>query len=91
MMFAVLVAFAEMAAVEVHAAGLGARGTVQAAPQERSADSTGEIEQLTNRRTGVTCTMRILKAEPVDRGAVVPSPEQNVDPGIRGSVSPCVE
>ena len=97
MMFTVLVALAELATFGVQAAAsrpsrvIGA-APVQAVPQERAADTAGEMPQLTNPRTGVTCTMRILKAEPVDKGAVIPAPETSVDPEIRGrGVSPCVD
>ncbi len=98
MMFTVLVALAELATVEVRAAAsrpsrvIGV-APVQAAPQERAADrAAGEMPQLTNPRTGVTCTLRILKAEPMDKGAVMPAPETSVDTEIRGrGVSPCVD
>jgi hypothetical protein len=95
MVFTVLVALAELAAAEVQGlaskpwAAIGVE-RVQAAPQER--DTAGEMPQLTNPRTGVTCTLRILKAEPLDKGAVLPAPETSVDPDIRGrGVSPCVD
>ena len=97
MMFTVLVALAELATVEVRAAAsrpsrvMGV-APVQAAPQERAADRAGEMPQLANPRTGVTCTLRILKAEPMDKGAVIPAPGTSVDPEIRGrGVSPCVD
>jgi hypothetical protein len=35
--------------------------------------------------------MRILKADPIDKDGVIPSPEQGVDPEIRRSVSPCLD
>lgn len=97
MVFTVLVALAELAATEVQ--GVASKPwpairveSVQAAPQERAADPAGEMPQLTNPRTGVTCTLRILKAEPLDKGAVLPAPETSVDPDIRGrGVSPCVD
>ena len=96
MMFTVLVALAELATVAVQAAPRPWRAVgvapVQVAPAQRAADRSAEIEQLTNPRTGVTCTMRILKAEPIDSKAVVPGPETSVDPDIRGrGVSPCVD
>jgi hypothetical protein len=50
--------------------------------------------QLTNRRTGVTCTMRIVAVEsPMDRGVMrmmPPSPD-HPDPMVRSTLSPCVE
>jgi hypothetical protein len=50
------------------------------------------LDPLRNPRTGVTCTMRILKAEPADPDAVRPAPEPGVDPEMRGKrVSPCVD
>jgi hypothetical protein len=48
-------------------------------------------DQLRNPRTGVACTMLILKAEPVDPHAVVPAPQASIDPDIRGRVSPCLD
>lgn len=97
MVFTVLVALAELAAAEVQGPASKPWAAirverVQAAPQERAADTAGEMPQLTNPRTGVTCTLRILKAEPLDKGAVLPAPETSVDPDIRGrGVSPCVD
>lgn len=50
------------------------------------------VVQLSNRRTGVTCTMRIVQAKPsVDPGIRFGAPEQHPDPIVRNSVSPCVE
>jgi hypothetical protein len=95
MVFTLLVALSELATAEIRAAGYRAAPVrielVQGAPQERTDGSFQVGEQLHNPRTGVTCTMRILKAEPIDKGAVIPSPEQSVDPEIRGSVSPCLD
>lgn len=49
------------------------------------------VEQLTNPRTGVTCTLQVLRARPSDPDAVRPVPE-SVDPGIRAQrVSPCLD
>ena len=57
------------------------------------ASSTGDqIGQLQNRRTGVTCTMRIIKVQPTfDRGILAPNSAPHPDPIVRNSVSPCVE
>jgi hypothetical protein len=49
------------------------------------------VEQLTNPRTGVTCTMQILRARPADPQSVMPAVPSAVDPGIRGHVSPCLD
>ncbi len=93
MMFTVLVALAELATGEVRAAAPGPSRIVGVAPvQERTAARAGEMPPLTNPRTGVTCTLRVLKAEPVDSKAILPAPEKGVDPDIRGrGVSPCVD
>jgi hypothetical protein len=71
------------------------RATV--APEARAAapirvEPLNRIEQLTNPRTGTTCTMQILRARPLDARAVVPAAPAQVDPGIgaRG-VSPCLD
>jgi hypothetical protein len=61
-----------------------------------SPDSEESTErQLTNRRTGVTCTMRIVPIqEPVDPGAVG---DRNIvdarppDAMVRNDVSPCID
>ena len=55
--------------------------------------STGDqIGQLQNRRTGVTCTMRIIKVQPtLDRGILAPTSAPHIDPIVRNSLSPCVE
>jgi len=62
------------------------------APRERSSANPFET-QLTNGRTGVTCTMRILvPARATDPGIVRPIPEgQGHDPIVRKDLSPCVE
>ncbi len=55
--------------------------------------STGDqIGQLQNKRTGVTCTMRIIKVPPTfDRGILAPTSAPDIDPIVRNSLSPCVE
>jgi hypothetical protein len=53
--------------------------------------SSPEISPLRNRRTGVTCSMRILAIKPVlDEAMVVPY-ETPPDPIVRNASSPCVE
>jgi hypothetical protein len=53
--------------------------------------STGVV-QLQNRRTGVTCTMRILELKPSpDLGIFSPASGPHPDPIVRSSLSPCVE
>jgi hypothetical protein len=48
--------------------------------------------QLTNRRTGVTCTLRIVPMrESVDPGAVAGTGGGRPDPIVRNDVSPCVD
>jgi hypothetical protein len=95
MVITLLVALSELATVELHASGYRVvrvrNELVQVAPKERADGSFQVGEQLHNPRTGVTCTMRILKAEPIDKGGVIPLPEPSVDPEIRGSVSPCLD
>lgn len=59
-------------------------------PAPLEAPALQPVEQLTNKKTGVTCTMQILRARPADPKAVRPAP-RSVDPGIRGDVSPCLE
>jgi hypothetical protein len=62
------------------------------APPERSSVHSTET-QLTNGRTGMTCTMRILvPARATDPGIVRPIPEgRGHDPIVRNDLSPCVE
>jgi hypothetical protein len=94
MILTLLVAFSELATLGVRAAGdRPARPhieLVQTSPKEGGI-RLDAVEPLSNPRTGVTCTMRILKAEPVDKGGVIPLPEPGVDPEIRGRVSPCLD
>lgn len=48
--------------------------------------------QLENRRTGVTCSMRILAVKPVpDGGIIATARDPHLDPIVRSSLSPCVE
>ena len=70
----------------------GAPSPVTAAPARP-----GET-QLHNRRTGVTCTMRIIRvAEPVDPGMPIGSPPigsphlAEPDASVRNDLSPCSE
>jgi hypothetical protein len=52
---------------------------------------TGVVRQLENKRTGVTCTMRIVQANPTfDLGILAPSSGPHPDPIVRNSISPCV-
>ncbi len=68
------------------------RWPVRAQPERFPANPTET--QLTNGRTGVTCTMRILVPAPAtDPGIVRPIPEGqgSHDPIVRKDLSPCVE
>src|SRR5512143_1892362 len=69
------------------------RWPVRAQPERSSANPNPTETQLTNRRTGVTCTMRILVPAPVtDPGIMRPIPEgQAQDSIVRKDLSPCVE
>jgi hypothetical protein len=50
------------------------------------------VGQLTNRRTGVTCTLLIAPVKPlVDPGSVVPTHDHHADGIVRNDLSPCVE
>src|SRR5262245_11120854 len=62
-------------------------------PASPSPDSEESGErQLTNRRTGVTCTMRIFPMrESVDPGATAGKAESLPDPIVRNNASPCVD
>jgi hypothetical protein len=61
-----------------------------ASPSPDPAES-GE-RQLTNRRTGVTCTLRIVSPHgSVDPGAVADTGDGRPDPIVRNDVSPCVD
>lgn len=95
MVFMMLIALAEMATAGVQAPKPWTAlrvDPVQVAPAPRAVGSSQEIEPLRNPRNGVTCTMRILKAEPIDSKAVLPAPESSVAPDMRGrGVSPCVD
>jgi hypothetical protein len=53
--------------------------------------SNPEISPLRNRRTGVTCSMRILAIKPVPDEAMVVPYKTPPDPIVRNSSSPCVE
>jgi hypothetical protein len=67
------------------------RWPVRAQPERSSANPTET--QLTNGRTGVTCTMRILPASATDPGIGRPIPEGegSHDPIVRKDLSPCLE
>ena len=58
----------------------------------RSKQASPGMTQLRNRRTGVTCTMRIVRVEPsVDPGILASTMETRTDPMVRNELSPCVE
>jgi hypothetical protein len=59
----------------------------------RSPNGTAPREtQLQNKRTGVTCTLRILRIDPpVDKDMVATAPERGADHMARNELSPCVE
>lgn len=89
MVFTLLVALAELASAETRDPRLS---DAMRQLQREQARPTMRVDQLHNPRTGVTCTMRILQARPVDPDAVAPAPDATVDPDIRGKrVSPCVD
>jgi hypothetical protein len=94
MVFTVLIVLAELASAGTRdfvTAGRTDAGAFEAqGVQPEASPSSTPIGQLTNPRTGVTCTMRILSAAPADPESVRPAPSQ-VDPGIRGHVSPCLD
>jgi hypothetical protein len=95
MMFTLLVALAELASAETRDPLRSARSTreTQSVEPEGSPPTLARprpMEQLRNPRTGVTCTMQILRAFPADPESVRPAPS-HVDPGIRGKVSPCLD
>jgi hypothetical protein len=58
-----------------------------------SAKATGaDVGQLQNKRTGVTCTLRIIHVEPpVDSGVLMNGANGRPDPIVRDDLSPCVE
>jgi hypothetical protein len=61
------------------------------AGERTPAQPLARVVQLTNPRTGTTCTMQILRARPVDEPSARPAPAE-VDPGIRArGVSRCLE
>src|SRR5262245_15646104 len=93
MVFTLVLALGEMLAAEpalVPAKDEVALRAVLAA--QAAAPQLTRVDQLTNPRTGVTCTMRILRAEPKLDPNAMPSKPVDVDPDIRGRrVSPCVD
>ena len=93
MVFTLLVAMAELASAETRDLSNAVRSLQAQLEQEQALPSQPmPMDQLHNPRTGVTCTMRILQARPVDPEAVAPAPDATVDPAIRGKrVSPCVD
>lgn len=72
--------------------GVYAQPTVEAQAEEKTpVQPLARVEQLTNPRTGTTCTMQVLRARPADEQAARPAPAE-VDPGIRArGVSPCLD
>jgi len=73
-----------------------ARPTPLLIPSPSASPSPDPVEsgerQLTNRRTGVTCTLRIVPKLPsVDRGAVAETAEGHPDSIVRNDASPCVD
>ena len=72
-------------------AGTRVRQWLSAGPAQAFATSP-KVPQLTNQRTGVTCSMRILEVKPVPDGEMVaPAAGPHPDPIVRNSHSPCVE
>lgn len=58
----------------------------------RSKQASPGMTQLQNRRTGVTCTMRIVRVEAsVDPGILASTMETRANPMVRNELSPCVE
>jgi len=61
-------------------------------PAQSQGVERNESLQLENRRTGVTCSMRILAVKPVpDAGIIASVSRPQSDPMVRSSLSPCVE
>jgi hypothetical protein len=61
-------------------------------PEPSAGKTVTSILQLQNRRTGTTCTMRIVPAKPnLDPGIFSPAAGPHPDPIVRNSASPCVE
>jgi hypothetical protein len=91
MVFTLVLALGELLAAEPRTRAVGPEAAPLVEPSLVSPVTLAPIDPLRNPRTGVTCTMRVLKAEPVDPRAVRPAPEASVDPDIRGHISPCLE
>ena len=104
MVFTLLIAMAELASAETRDLSNAvrslqaqlqqaeARRPLAVEPERTPPSQPMPMDQLHNPRTGVTCTMRILQARPVDPEAVAPAPDATVDPDIRAKrVSPCVD
>jgi hypothetical protein len=73
--------------------GIKPSGKPGSQPQTRGQKVTDSgVTQLQNKRTGVTCTLRILRIDPpVDPGMVATAPGTMDDPVARNKLSPCVE
>lgn len=73
--------------------GIKPSGKPGSQSQTRSPKGTDpNVTQLQNKRTGVTCTLRILRIDPpVDPGMVATAPGTLDDRMARNELSPCVE
>jgi hypothetical protein len=84
----------KVAPLQLALAGIrGPKGPFQLAQAPRlAANSRPAMVQLQNRRSGVTCTMLIVRVEPsVDPGILAHTLEAPADPMVRNDLSPCVE
>lgn len=95
MLLTVMVALAELASAQTRELAIEVPSLGTQSVERREAPDLlprpTPMEPLHNPRTGVTCTMQVLRAFPADPDSVRPAPSP-VDPGIRGKrVSPCVD